>query len=489
MTTNVFSRRGGAAAAERPFLQKAPDVTTKAAQKVLKGASVGPGYGYLGGDFMALPREVMSFSNAMNGRPDGIGVHLFGMTAVFSLFTGYMAGKRGHHQYETASKINDVVGQGLGAVNMARAPAEMLGGLTFTAFRGASIAGTFTSSTALTTAQTVLSGLGSAFFVLTYAFIAVPSAVTLYKNINFGRKLSAAIDGAEGELAKAKAALTVLMEEASGTEAEKSEFLAKVMEEINVDADCMEIDEGALTDEELKFLESKASELAPEGKKSEVFSHFKEHFVRFKAEKFAEFTRKVGAETAAKVRDELAKPSAKRLDTRLKNIEDTDALKEANEVIEGAQSEILKNRILHVAIVAFCVLGITALILGNIFTGGLLGTIIVATWILVSLGMLAIDGYFLYQALKNGEMENSDKIAIFVMNALMITMAGATIFLSGGVALIVAAAVLGTAFAGTSLYLALSSGDDDAEDLAEEAAYEDNRLAVYPDLDPTYQIV
>ncbi|MCB1081562.1 MAG: hypothetical protein KDK63_00300, partial [Chlamydiia bacterium] len=322
----------------------------------------------------------------------------------------------------------------------------------------------------------------------TYAFIAIPSAVTLYKNINFGRKLSAAIDGAATDLEKAKAALTALMDEASGTEAEKSEFLAKVMEEIDVDGDFIKIDEGALTDEELEFLENKARELAPNNPKV-VLGHFKEHFVRFKAEKFAEFTRKVGAATAAKVRDELAKPSATRLDARLENTEDTEAFKKANEVIEGAQSEILKNRILHVAIVAFCVLGITALILGNIFTGGLLGTIIVATWILVSLGMLAIDGYFLYQALKNGEMENSDKIAIFVMNALMITMAGATIFLSGGVALIVAAVILGTAFAGTSLYLALSSGDDSAEDVAEEVAYEDNRLAVYPDLDPTYQIV
>jgi|GEM_PF-4141547 hypothetical protein len=397
----------------------------------------------------AVPRMVVGLQNAILGKPDVAGMQGLGLTSIFSVYTGTVTGQRGYAEYTEASQINDTAGQVIGATNMARSPMEIMGGLTFTSFRVLSIAATYTSSKVIVTAQFIFGTLGSAFFALTYAFLTIPSVMTLYKNISFSSKLNEAMGKGESPYAKAKFGLLTLVEEWKGTEEEKKAFLEKVAKDPKMEG--KGVDPSLLTDDERSFLLQEAMKYKPSDpfKRSILYEHFQEEFVKFKKEKEAEFIRKTGPKAAAWMKEELAKPVEEQL---LHKVDCRQGIDQAKEVLKNIEKEAWKNCLLHVGIVVTCVIGATALVAGSIFTGGAPVIIIAVAWVIASMGTLAIDGYFLYETLKEGEMDRNDKILFFVVNVLLILVAGAGVFFSGGLAPLIIGSVMLVLWIGVAAY-------------------------------------
>jgi hypothetical protein len=404
---------------------------------------------YLATDMFAAPRMVVGLQNVILGRPNSAGIQCLGLTSIFSVYTGAIAGQRGYAEYTEASRINDTAGQMMGAANIVRSPMEIMGGLTFTPFRALSIAATYTSSKVIVTAQFIFGTVGSAFFALTYLFLMIPSVMTLYKNISFSSKLSEAMKEGETPYAKAKFGLLALMEEWKGTEEEKKAFLEKIAKDSKREE--KEIDSSLLTSDEQRFLLQEAMEYEPSDpfKRSILYGRFQEEFVKFKKEKEAEFIRKIGPEAAAWMKKELAKPIEEQL---LYKVEWGKGIDQVEEVLKNVEKEALKNRLLHIGIVITSVIGAIALVAGSIFTGGAPLIIIAVAWVIASIGMLGIDGYFLYETLKQGEMDRNDKITFFVVNALLILIAGAGVFFSGGLAPLIIGSVMLALWVGVAAY-------------------------------------
>lgn len=428
--------------AEKAIDEAPKEATTKTCEMV-----------YLATDLFSVPRMVVGVQNAVLGKPDAAGMHGLGLTSIFSVYTGAVAGQRGYKEYTESSKIDDTTGKVMGAVNMARAPMEIMGGLTFTPFRALSIAAMYTSSKVVIAAQFIFGILGSAFFAVTYALLAIPSAISLYKNTRFSSKLDSAMNEGKTRYSKVKYGLLALKNEYKGTEEEKRAFLGKVAESSKVakGKKAKPIDESLLTSSEKMFLLNEARKHAPLDpfKANDLYGHFKEQFVKFKAKKEVQFARKTGPETAAWMKEELAKPVEEQL---FYQVEWGNGLDKAEGVLGRIKNEMLKNRILHVAIIVFCMIGVAALIAGTIYTGGAIGIAIAVAWVVASVGMLAIDAYFLYKALQQGEMDKKDKIAFFVANALLILVAGAGVFFSGGIAPLVIGSVMLVLWSGVAGY-------------------------------------
>lgn len=410
---------------------------------------------YFGGDLFSVPRMVGSLWNTVQGRPDPVGFHGLGLTSIFSVYTGYVAGIRGKKDYTESSRIGDSTGQAIGAVNMVRAPMEILGGLTFTQVRALSIAATYTSAKSVTVASAVLGIVGSAFYAGTYILLAIPSVVSLFKNCQFGKKLDKAMDCETEPTKKAQSGLKTLMEELDGTVEEKKEFLKGIVEDPKIwdgekILDPGKTDHSQYSLEELRLLWVEAQKYTSDDYSTELlYGHFKQRFIDFKAKKEAQFSRKTGADSIDLVRKELNMSPQKRLVAR---IEKGKGLEEAQALIGKVKSEMTKNKILHAAIIFFCVVGVVALVAGTVASGGGLAIAIAVAWVVSSIGMLAIDGYFLYKTLQSGNMDKKDKIAFFVANALLIMVAGAGMFFSGGLAPIIIGAVMFALWSGVAAY-------------------------------------
>lgn len=410
---------------------------------------------YFGSDLEGLPRLTASLFNAIHGQPDPAGIHALGFTSMFSVYTGYAAGKRGMKLYTESERIGDSTGQMIGAANMARAPMEIMGGLTFTPVRALSIAATYTSAKAVTVAATTLATIGSAFYAGTYILIAAPSVISLKKNIQFGWKLDEAMDQEQTPVGKARAGLKTLMIELDGTPEEKREFLRGIAEDPanwdeEVPVDPGSTDHRQYTLEEKRFLWNEAGKYTTDDfSRERLYGHFKKHYSNFKAKKEAEFSRKTGVESADLIRKELNKPAHANL---LSQLDQGKGVEEAQGIIDTVKSEMRKNKILHAAIVFFCMVGVFALIAGTVATGGTLGIVIAAAWVVSAIGMLAIDGYFLYQTLQSGNMDKKDKIAFFVSNVLLLMIAGTGMFFSGGLAPLIIGGVMLVLWTGVAIY-------------------------------------
>ena len=121
---------------------------------------------------------------------------------------------------------------------------------------------------------------------------------------------------------------------------------------------------------------------------------------------------------------------------KLKNGE---GLEEARELLDKVVGEARFNKWLHLAVITLSILAAVAFIAGNFVTGGGLAIALAAIWVTVSVIALGVDGYFLWQAYKNGSPDFKDKL-----------------MMSLGAVFLISATVLGTVFSGGILPLVMS---------------------------------
>lgn len=284
-------------------------------------------YLYFAGDMASAPRLTVSLMDAIKGVPDPAHLQAIGLTSLLSIPTGVVAGIRGYDEMQSSHKIGDTTGEVLGGVNVARAPMEVMGGVTFTAFRGLSIAGTYTAAKSVTTATTVMANIGSGFFGLTYLLLMIPSIVTLVKNVSFHRTLEKVMNDPahETEAEKYHAGLSFMIDTLKGTKEDWKEVMDQVIEDESLweDGHVKEIeispeDLQLLTDEEIDYIEERVIlEGYDEMSDPKMIEHGKQALINMKKRKEVDFTRKTGPETTSLVK--VAEPLL-------------DALKEGKEV-------------------------------------------------------------------------------------------------------------------------------------------------------------
>ena len=401
-------------------------------------------YMYFAGDLAGTPRLTASLVNTIQGRVNPPGLNALGMTASLSVLTGYVAGCRGSVAYEKAHKIGDQTGKVLGAMNMVRGSVESLGGMTATPLRALSIAGTYTSAKGITVAAGILGPVSSTFFGLTYLLLLIPSAISLVKNILYSHQLNKVMEAPENqtEAQKYAAGLRFLKGSLEGTPEDWEKVALATLKDSSLwegwnlkEAHLAPEELHLLSAEELHFIEERIGQ-----EKYDMISHLKmvqhtqQAFINMKKCKEVELKRQTGGETVALV---------KKSGPLLKLLETGKGVEAAKEMFGTIHSEAGKSRLLHGAIILFCALGLFATIAGTVATGGGLPIAIAAIWVITSIGMLAIDGYFLYQAHQSGALDTKDKTMFLIANTLLLIIAGAGTVLSGGLAPLIISGVVG----------------------------------------------
>ncbi|WP_194847791.1 hypothetical protein [Candidatus Neptunochlamydia vexilliferae] len=365
-------------------------------------------YAYATTGFANVGRFGASLSNAIHGRPDSLGMQGVGMTVALGMLTGPITFVKGVKAYLKAKKLGDLWGKVIGMVNTIRGPNETLGALTFSTFRALSIAGAYTSGKALTVATMVFNHFGTATFGLGYIFLAIPSIIGLVKNGSFGKEL-AANPGKEIE---------ILKKELRGSYEKRKAFVDRVKAGKVKDKDR---DISVLTREDLSFLEREAQG------DTELLKKLKNAYPLFKKGREKVLARKTGEETVRLIK-ELG--------------ERTPGKAEAAVILKQVKKEMAWSRFYHVAMLTFCIIGMTAVITGSIASGGTLGIIASAAWLATGIGMLGIDLHGLYKAWQAGNIDLKDKVSFVAMNALLFLSMGAGIALSGGLAPIIVGSIV-----------------------------------------------
>ena len=148
----------------------------------------------------------------------------------------------------------------------------------------------------------------------------------------------------------------------------------------------------------------------------------------------ADFIRKTGPKTLKLVSGAAA---------LLPSLENGKEVKAAKRLFTEINKEKWTNRILHVALIGLTILGVSALVAGTLSTGGAMSIVIAAAFLVVSLAMVAINGYFLYQALQSGSFDTKDKVMFIFSTTLLMSSATIGIIATGGVVPIVMCTIMG----------------------------------------------
>lgn len=113
---------------------------------------------------------------------------------------------------------------------------------------------------------------------------------------------------------------------------------------------------------------------------------------------------------------------------------DVEAIKEANRLTQIIESSVIRRFNENAVLTAVCVLGIAAMILSVMVTGGVSLIVASAFMLALSLFMLGIDGYFLYQSYHNETPARHDKSLLILSTIVgMISLVGTVVLGMTGV--------------------------------------------------------
>ena len=419
---------------------------------------------YAMSDVSGMYRMSQSLVNAIQNRPDQTGLSGLGITSGASILSGYVAGCRGYVENEKASKINDYWGKVCGKVNMARGGFEAAGGAVFIPLRALTIAAAQTNSVSLAQSAVVLGNVGSGLFGVTYLLLAVPSAISMTKGIKFGSALKSSMSEEGSKNEKLQAGLKFVTSQLTLERSDRKEIANSVVNTPEI-WDKGHVKPVTIEKEDRELLSQydhhyaagfagKVGELRgyDDITKAQLAEHIKLGFVNKKKLKEAVLGRAAGAETVDLVKEEMQKPEGEQLINRLSDPSDTEAIKDAEVFLGKVKKNTSFNVWFNAAIVFLCVLGAFAFFAGMAGTGGALGIAVAAIWVFVSVGMLAVDGYCLWEAYKKGDPKLNDKIMMSIMGVFMTTAVVLGTVFSGGLAPLIASGVIGGLWLGLGAY-------------------------------------
>ena len=385
------------------------------------------------GDLYGMSQNVSNVWHRVYGQTPPGQVNGLALFSVYGLYTGYVRGKQGVQGYIQSTKIGDHTGQAVGALNGIRGPVEIMRGCSNTLMGALSIAAAYSVKGA-TTGSTVLNGINYAFSGIIYVLLAIPNVMYLVKNVRFGQLLNRAMDRESGPVHQTIAALRLLIDSLEGSEEEKEECIKKVVEDPKVwdekgeaVLDLNEWDDSReLSEKEKTFLLKNATEYTSNRECAQrLYGHFQKAYCAFKQKKEAEFVRKTGLRSLEAVRHICTS------DSFLADIENGNRIEKGKEVIACVKREMTKNKIIYLATIVFCSLGVGILLASTL---GVTGIGIPIAWVILSLGMFAIDWYVLSEKLQLEKRDKGDQISLLVANALIALTIGVGMSVGGGFA-------------------------------------------------------
>ncbi len=404
-----------------------------------------------------------------------------GVTTGFSAFLGLKTAVVSAQEISKALEIKDYKGVLDQVLGVAAGSSQALAGLDYLAVRVASVVAVLQpGNTALASALNALTSAGDGLFGALYGIWAVWSGIKVVQGEMFCHKVEKQGD--------ASAQLAYLQRRVNVTAADALKHLAKTWKDAGR---ATLIEEAQLTPEHLEELRklSKGDEELFDGllKNAALMHSLQETGAQQLAKGCAglkqatvdleTFVRKVysvedltliglAVETDKMDKRRHAKLNRMIGETCVKKIKEANPAKN-EEVAPALMNEVLESvktkRMINVALGIASVLGVAAMIASAVVTAGIVPIVATAVLLLVSLIFLGVDGYALYQALKNSEPGATDKMLLWISSAvcfaLMATaVAVTTVFSLGFVPLAVAGAI-GIGWLGVTLFAIYRSND------------------------------
>jgi hypothetical protein len=389
MTTEIFNKGTSSSTAIQDAKEGALGDKPLVSSLVLSGAEVVA-------DFSGHIRESFAHSHKVYGTENPAALAALGFTTGFSLFSGGLKVRTAIKEVKTAEKISDVAGKRLGCFKIAQGVAQAAGGLVIIPVRILSLAALATTSKVVSTIAGVLGSVGSACFNVVIILAAIGMGMRLHEQRLFRKQLASFLDDPTLEVQTRPAkALEYLKQLASVTPQEKEEIRNAIA-----------------TNPEFRSLNPQ--------QQSEKIGE-KEKLLLLKKE--AHLKRLVDEDCIQQIRQK--------------------GPAEANGVIEAVRKKSKEKIILTSIGMGLVMIGLALTVTSFLFTGPI-GTIVsAAVSLATSVGWILLDGYGLYKEFKPTDPGRYDKVWIFISSVVAVVAVALVFFLSGGIAPLIAAGVLG----------------------------------------------
>lgn len=347
-------------------------------------------------DFSGQIRQTYAAYHKVYGTQNPEALAALGFTTGFSVISGTLNVRNGLKEIKTAETISDSIGKTLGNLKVAGGTAKAAGGAIFIPVRALSLAALKTSSKVVSTMAGTLGSIGSACFNFVIVLAMAGICIRLKEQHQFRSQLDGILkDPAIPEQERSIKALEYLKELASVSPQEKEE----IRQELCASAEFMA--------------------MSPQQKDEKV--------------------------------EEKASLLLLKKEAHLKRLADEDCLMqirqkgpaEANAVIEAVQKKSKEKIVLSSIGICLLTVGVMISIASFIFTGPIGIIVSSAVGLAISFSWLAIDAYGLMKEFKSADPGRFDKLWIFLSTALAVVSVALVFFLSGGIAPIIGAAVVG----------------------------------------------
>ncbi len=351
---------------------------------------------FLISDFSGHIRQSFATYHAVYGTENPVALNALGFTTGFSLVSGGLNVGDAIKEIQTAGKISDTVGKTLGNLKVVNGVVLASGGAMFIPVRALSIAALFTSSKIVTTLAGVLGSLGGACFNVVFIIAAIGIGIRLNEQRLFRKELNSILQNPNlPEAERPIKALEYLKKLATVSPEEKED----IRQEIMAQAEFRELNPGQLS--------AKVEEKA--------------HLLLLKKEAY------------------LKRLSNEDCITQIRQKGPSDA----TSVVEAVQKKSKEKIILSAIAMALLIIGLAVTVASFIFTGPVGVLVTAALGCATSLGWILVDGYGLINEFKATDPGRYDKLWIFISTVIAVVSVSLVFFLSGGIAPIIAAAVVG----------------------------------------------
>lgn len=364
--------------------------------------------------------------------------NILSLTGATNLLTGYITYKRGVKTLKTASKVNDTYGIYQGKLNLVKGPLQALSGMISLPNSIMSIAAVTTAgktalaSKILTIGSSVASG---AFFISLIA----SSSMTIHEIRKHSAEfLKEALKEDKDQAIKALIKNLMLEDEKINSicshafqayKKDPSKALSKI-----VDGHGFSLDEKEYQSI-IKYVNKLVeSDKIGEGEinivKALMISEIKKKY----AARQQSFMRVFGQKTLTNL-IELFKET---------DIEKRESLKD--DIIKSARTSVKNGQWLQAVILTGCICGTALIVMGQVFSSGLLYLITQVVSLVTASILTGVDFYSLYQTMLKSKANMKEKLAIVAIAVIMVSIIVASNVFTGGVVGIVLIAVVAVLF-------------------------------------------
>jgi hypothetical protein len=372
-----------------------PNPKAETADQAMLGTLALGGAGIIA-DISGSVQKTFDTYHKVYGTENPVALGVLGLTTGFNVVSGTNNVLGGLKEIRAADKISDTAGQVLGGLKVVQGGIGVGGGAVFIPMRALSIAALFTASKVVSTLAGILGGIGTVCFNIVSILAAIGIGIRLDEQRKFRAELDAILkDPQLSEEMRPKKALEHLKQLAAVSPQEKEQ----IRNEISASRGARFLSPATLS----KKVEEKANVLLQK--------------------KEAELKRLVGDDCLTQIRQKGAA--------------------EAASVIEAVQSKSNEKVVVSSVSMALLIVGLIVTAISLTLTGPVGIIVAAAVGLAVSVGWLIHDGYNLLTEFKSSDPGRHDKLWIFISTAIAVVAVALVFFLSGGIAPIIAASVVG----------------------------------------------